>query len=158
VNVPDFKTDAKGRPAEIIEFQTSQGIRIFLLPIETFAGHVNNLYLILADGAETLFDVGSGLPDSVARLEAHFADLRERFEVRLKIEDVQRAVVSHAHIDHFGGAHDILGRGIPIWIHELDARVLANFEERVVIASKDIGVFLTRSPSRITPRTPAFRF
>src|SRR5206468_5307793 len=32
-----------------------------------------------------------------------------------------------------------------IYIHELDARVLQNFEERIVLASKDVRVFLERA-------------
>ncbi len=32
-----------------------------------------------------------------------------------------------------------------VWVHELDARVLSAYEERMVVASKDLGIFLDRS-------------
>jgi glyoxylase-like metal-dependent hydrolase (beta-lactamase superfamily II) len=139
-----FEADEKGRPIEVVRFVTSTGTPIFLLPVETFPGHRNNIYVVLRDGEETLFDVGSGMPASNAELDQRFDELRDRFDLSVRIEDLKRAVVSHAHIDHFGGVHAIRDRGLPIWIHELDARVLSNFEERITVASKDIGVFLRR--------------
>lgn len=129
----------------MVRFETGSGVPIFLLPVETFPGHLNNIFLILQDGAETLFDVGSGLPQSKTQLSQRFEELQDRFGVTIKLRDLSCAVVSHAHIDHFGGVHDVQRQGVPIWIHELDARVLSNFEERITIASKDINVFLRRA-------------
>jgi hypothetical protein len=48
-------------------FAVEGGARIYLLPVETFPRHMNNVYLILEPGRSTLFDVGSGLGSSSSR-------------------------------------------------------------------------------------------
>jgi glyoxylase-like metal-dependent hydrolase (beta-lactamase superfamily II) len=132
--------------APLARFETVPGARIYRIPVETFPGHINNLYLILDRGVSTLVDVGSGLPQSVEDLHGGFEALRTHFGERVRLEGVQHVVITHSHIDHFGHvgwfqAHT----GAHIYIHELDARVLQNFEERIVMASKDVRVFLERS-------------
>lgn len=123
------------------------------MPVETFPGHVNNIYLIVDGEHLTLFDVGSGLPDSNEGLERALAEIRERFGEAVALDHVQHVVVSHAHIDHFGWAGRFTGGGASLYVHELDARVLNNFEERMVLASKDLRVFLARAG--VKPETRA---
>lgn len=133
-------------PAPVARFVTRGGIRIYRMPIETFPGHVNNVYLILDGPHTTLFDVGSGLPDSNDALAAAFHEVRERHGEPVAIERVGHVVVSHAHIDHFGHVgYFVRESGARVYVHELDARVLESFEERVVLASKDVRVFLARA-------------
>lgn len=132
--------------APLARFESRSGARIYRIPIETFPGHINNVYLILDGHTSTLVDVGSGLPQSVEDLRGGMAAVESHFGERLRLEAVQHVVVTHAHIDHFGyvgwfQAHT----DATIYIHELDARVLQNFEERIVLASKDLRVFLERS-------------
>jgi len=114
--------------------------------VETFPGHVNNIYLILDGDLITLLDVGSGLEMSNEGLERRVAEVRERFREEVTLEQVQHVIISHAHMDHFGWT----GRfarpgGAEVYVHELDARVLNNFEERLVLASKDLRVFMERA-------------
>jgi len=135
--------------APLARFETGSGARVYRIPVETFPGHINNVYLVLdARHGEisTLVDVGSGLPQSVEDLHGGFDALRTHFGERVRVEAVQHVVITHSHIDHFGyvgwfQAHT----GAHVYIHELDARVLQNFEERIVLASKDLRVFLERS-------------
>jgi glyoxylase-like metal-dependent hydrolase (beta-lactamase superfamily II) len=127
-------------------FHARGGVTIYLLPVETFPHHINNVYLILEPGHAMLFDVGSGVPTSQRDLDLGFAVVREAFGEDARYEAVDTAVVSHAHIDHFGGAIDLKVRtGARLCVHELDARVLSCFEERVVMASKDVEVYLRRA-------------
>ncbi|MBI2524738.1 MAG: MBL fold metallo-hydrolase [Candidatus Rokubacteria bacterium] len=131
---------------DVTRFVSASGIRAYLLPVETFPGHVNNIYLILDGGQVTLLDVGSGLEMSNEGLERRIGEVRERFREDVTLEQVQHVVISHAHMDHFGWA----GRfarpgGAEVYVHELDARVLNNFEERLVLASKDLRVFMERA-------------
>jgi glyoxylase-like metal-dependent hydrolase (beta-lactamase superfamily II) len=129
-----------------MRFESSSGATIYLMPVETFPGHINNIYLIkAADGAVTLVDAGSQLPSTQKGLAERFQEVAERFGEAIGLDDVERVIVTHAHIDHFGNVHDFRRRGAEIWVHELDARVLENFEERVVIAAKDHDVFLRRA-------------
>lgn len=139
--------------APLARFETGSGARVYRIPVETFPGHVNNLYLILDGSMSTLVDVGSGLPQSVEDLQGGFEAIGVHFGERVRLEAVQHVVVTHSHIDHFGHvgwfqAHT----GAQIYIHELDARVLSTFEERIVLASKDLRVFLERSGLKASAR------
>jgi glyoxylase-like metal-dependent hydrolase (beta-lactamase superfamily II) len=130
----------------VSRFVSRSGVRAYLLPVETFPGHVNNVYLLLDGDTVTLLDVGSGTDESVAGLEARMAEVGERFGERATLADVQHVVISHAHIDHFGWVgHFARETDARVYVHELDARVLNHFEERIVLASKDLRVFLERS-------------
>lgn len=140
-----FKADKKGSPLEVVSFETGHKTPIFLLPVETFPGHRNNIYLVLLDGLETIIDVGSQWPTSHPELMKRFDELRDRFAVKISPSDIKRAIITHAHIDHFGDVEFFQRQGVEIWIHELDARVLSNFKERLIIASKDVNIFLRRA-------------
>jgi glyoxylase-like metal-dependent hydrolase (beta-lactamase superfamily II) len=135
-------------------FVSGRGVRIYLMPVETFPGHVNNVYLILDGDLVTLLDVGSGLADSNERLERRVGEVRAEFGEDVSLDVVQHVVVSHAHIDHFGWVERFTRRSdASVYVHELDARVLNNFEERLVLASKDLRVFLERAGVRPDTRT-----
>jgi glyoxylase-like metal-dependent hydrolase (beta-lactamase superfamily II) len=132
--------------AALARFETASGARIYRIPIETFPGHVNNVYLILDGDASTLVDVGSGLPQSVEDLHGGFQALADHFGERVRLESLGHVVITHSHIDHFGYVGWFQARtAAQIYVHELDARVLQNFEERIVLASQDLRVFLERS-------------
>ena len=132
--------------AIVARYLTRGGVRIYRFRVETFPGHFNNIYLILDGLHSTLFDVGSGLPDSNAGLDAAMHEMQERFGESIRLEQVQHVVISHSHMDHFGHVgYFVRDTSAQIYVHELDARVLQNFEERIVLASKDLRVFMERS-------------
>jgi glyoxylase-like metal-dependent hydrolase (beta-lactamase superfamily II) len=127
-------------------FLTRSGIRVYQLPVETFPQHVNNIYLILDGDRSTLFDVGSGTAESVEGLHRRMAEVNHRFGECVGLDSIQHVVISHSHIDHFGYVtYFARHTDAEVYIHELDARVLNNFEERIVLASKDLRVFMERS-------------
>lgn len=142
-DIRGLELDAKGRPGAAAEIVTSGGTRLYLLPIESFPGHVNNVVLVDLPGEPVLFDVGTTI--SLGELEERFEEIGRRFGVTTRLDDVREAIVSHAHLDHFGAAKEIRGRGIPIACHELDARVIRRFEERRVEVSRDLEILLRRS-------------
>ena len=132
--------------AGVRRFTARGDVAIYLLPVETFPNHINNVYLVIEPGHEMLFDTGSGLDSSRRDLALGFAVTRAMFGEKARFETIDTAVISHAHIDHFGGANDVkVKTAARLCVHELDARVIAGFEERVVIASKDVSVFLRRA-------------
>ena len=51
-------------------------------------------------------------------------------------------------VGRFTGESDVA-----VYVHELDARVLVNFEERIVLASKDLRVFMERAGVKPELRT-----
>jgi len=134
-------------------FEASTGDRIFQLRATTFPGHINYVYLVVGERptgepALVLWDVGSGLHKSRADILDCFATVRAAWHERgAAVESLTDIVISHAHIDHFGDAAYFADAAplARLSVHELDARVLENFEERVTVASKDIGVFLLRA-------------
>jgi glyoxylase-like metal-dependent hydrolase (beta-lactamase superfamily II) len=132
--------------AIVTRYLTRGGVRIYRFRVETFSSHFNNIYLILDGPDATLFDVGSGLPDSNAGLEAAMHEMRERFGESIRLDQIPHVVISHAHVDHFGHVgYFARETDAEVYVHELDARVLENFEERIVLAAKDLRVFLERA-------------
>jgi glyoxylase-like metal-dependent hydrolase (beta-lactamase superfamily II) len=93
---------------------------IFRIPIPIpfpEAGGPVNAYIIEEEHGLLLFDAGLGTETSCAALAEGFKRTGHRFQ------DVNRIVVSHGHIDHFGAAAWVVeqaGRPIPIFIHDAD--------------------------------------
>ena len=105
-------------------YETAGGVKIYRLPVLAFPGHITNCYLVL-DDAVTLIDTGSGNPDSNESLAKAFEDLRDDFGEKVTLADVGRVVITHGHVDHFGGLNYILGESSPkIAIHPLDSSTL----------------------------------
>jgi glyoxylase-like metal-dependent hydrolase (beta-lactamase superfamily II) len=94
---------------------------IFRIPIPIpfpQAGGPSNVYVVEAKRGVLLFDAGLGTPAAQAALADGLARAGHRFE------DVERIVLSHGHVDHFGAAawvQEQAGRRIPISIHPADA-------------------------------------
>jgi glyoxylase-like metal-dependent hydrolase (beta-lactamase superfamily II) len=132
--------------AGVQRFHSKDGARIYCMGVETFPKHVNNVYLVLQGDSVLLWDCGSGMPSSQRDLALGFAIVRAMFREEARFEEIDWCVVSHAHYDHFGGANVVKRRTRGhLAVHELDARVLSCFEERLVIASKDVDVFWRRA-------------
>jgi glyoxylase-like metal-dependent hydrolase (beta-lactamase superfamily II) len=131
--------------AGVRRFVTAGGAAIYQLAVETFPDHVNNVYLIREGRRLTLYDCGSQTASSREQLRRAQTVLARVWDEPLGLDDVDDLVVSHAHIDHFGGVGAFKAHGVPIHVHEFDARVLTRFEERIVVASMSLRVFLERA-------------
>jgi glyoxylase-like metal-dependent hydrolase (beta-lactamase superfamily II) len=132
--------------AGVRRFHLASGARIYCMSVETFPHHINNVYLVCEEGSRILFDCGSGSPSSRRDLALGFAVVRSAFREDARYEAIDWCVVSHAHYDHFGGANLVKQETrAHLAVHELDARVLSCFTERIVIASKDCDVFWRRA-------------
>jgi len=132
------------------KFKAGSDASVFMLPVETFPGHINNIYIVADPAHCLLFDVGSGASSSRRDLDLGFSIVRTLFsESRARWDGFDTLVVSHAHIDHYGGLNAAKKEtSALVAVHELDARVLACFDERIVVASKDLDVFLRRAGVR----------
>ena len=130
----------------VTRFQTRQGIAIFRLPVETFPGLFNNIYLVDDGDQLTLIDVGSRFDSTRRDLAAGLDEIATRFGRRYELTDLGHVVITHAHLDHAGNVDYFATQTTArVWIHELDARVLSAYEERMVVASKDLTIFMDRS-------------
>jgi glyoxylase-like metal-dependent hydrolase (beta-lactamase superfamily II) len=131
----------------VARFRAAAGVDIYGMAVETFPHHVNNVYLVRDNGQSLLFDCGSGRPTSQRDLALGFGIVREAFgEEVASFDDLDWCVISHAHYDHFGGANLLKAETrASLAVHELDARVLSCFDERIVVAAKDSDVFWRRA-------------
>jgi glyoxylase-like metal-dependent hydrolase (beta-lactamase superfamily II) len=99
---------------------------VFRIPIPVpfvAAGGPVNAYLVEeAGGGFLLWDAGLGSPEAEAALEAGFRALGRRFD------EVGRIVVSHGHVDHYGGARTVQerhGGALPVYAHPDDTAKIA---------------------------------
>lgn len=131
--------------AGVRRFATGGGATIYMLAIETFPDHVNNVYLVRDGRFVTLYDCGSQTASTRDDLRRAQAVLAQVYGETRGLDDVGDVVVSHGHIDHFGGVGVWKEQGARVHVHELDARVLTRFEERIVVAAMQVRVFLERA-------------
>ena len=94
---------------------------VFRIPVPIpfpAAGGPVNVYLVEeADGGLLLFDSGLGSAQATGALEEGFRRLGRRFD------EVRRIVVSHGHVDHYGGARFVeerAGGEVPVYAHPAD--------------------------------------
>ena len=145
--------EGKSRPADaaatarrVTRFDTAGGRRVYRLRLEVFPGFSGNAYLIEGGNRPILVDTGSSSPQSVADLDAAFAELREEHGLAISPRDLGAIVITHGHIDHFGGLAGLEGRHeAPVAIHVLDRRVITNWPERLAMASHQVGLFFEQA-------------
>jgi glyoxylase-like metal-dependent hydrolase (beta-lactamase superfamily II) len=131
--------------AGVRRFVTAGGATIYLLAAETFPDHVNNVYLIRDGRRATLYDCGSQMESTQADLSRAHTVMAKVYDEPRGLDGVGDVILSHAHIDHFGGVGRWKARGAKIHVHEFDARVITKFEERIVVAAMQLRVFLERA-------------
>jgi glyoxylase-like metal-dependent hydrolase (beta-lactamase superfamily II) len=132
---------------EVKTFTTSAGGRIYQIPVEVFPGFWAYSYLVLVDGQDgeplrVLIDTGSGFGNSNQHLEAGLKTAGELSGQSVSLENLTHVLITHGHIDHFGGlayvrprTHALLG------VHELDRRNLTNYEERLTVVARRLNLF-----------------
>ncbi len=130
----------------IQRFESSGGVRLYRLPVEAFPGFIVYAYIVLGAGEPTLVDTGSGMGNSNEQLIHGIESQRADFNEPLAVKDIRRIIITHGHIDHFGGVSFMIEQtDAPVAVHPIDRRVLTAHEERVVVATKDLRVYLERA-------------
>lgn len=130
----------------IERFVSSSGAKVYRIPVEAFPGFIAYAYLLLEAGPITIVDTGSGYGDSNTHLLKGLEEIRSRFNEPVRVADVERIILTHGHIDHFGGLPALMEHtDARIGIHVLDRRILAAYEERVIVATKALRVYLERA-------------
>ncbi len=139
-------------------FRSSSGVDIYRLPMILFPNNFSGYAFVLEGaGPLTLVDTGSGMGRSNDDLLAGFRQLKDNFGKPYTLKDIERIVISHGHIDHFGGLAFVKEHtGAAVGIHELDRRVLTNYEERVVVATKALGIYFERAGIKPSLRETLF--
>jgi glyoxylase-like metal-dependent hydrolase (beta-lactamase superfamily II) len=134
-------------PQEIRTFTTSQGAAIYQLPLEVFPGFWAYAYLVLTQdlsGApmRVLIDAGSGFGNSNDLLEEGLSAASEISDQDISLSNLTHVLITHGHIDHFGGLAYVRPRSPALLgVHELDRRNLTNYEERLTVVSRRLNQF-----------------
>lgn len=124
-------------------FTTSGGAEIYQLPLEPFPGFWGYAYLVLVDDYRVLIDTGSGFGEGNQQLEAGLQSVSEQVGQKINLDYLNHILITHGHIDHFGGLSYICPRTqAKIGVHELDKRNLTNYEERLMVVSRRLREFL----------------
>lgn len=127
------------------QYKTSEGRVIYKLPVEAFPNHVTNCYLVMDDPV-TLLDTSSGWENAQQDMLTCFETVREEFGEKVTLKDVGRVIITHGHIDHFGGLNFVVEQsGAEVGIHELDASVIQHFRERLLVSSSNVHQYLNSS-------------
>jgi len=128
---------------EITQYTTSGGARVYCMPIQTFPGHFTNVYLVLAGDVITLIDITSGWGESDADLVKALEEVGERFGEKVTLDAIDLLLITHGHIDHFGGLSFFRAHShAKVGIHRLDTRQIINLEETVMVVAHNIRLFL----------------
>jgi glyoxylase-like metal-dependent hydrolase (beta-lactamase superfamily II) len=111
------------------------------IPFLEAGGPVNAYAIEDRDGGLLLFDSGLGAPPAEAAMAAGLA------RIGRSPRDVSRIVVSHGHIDHYGGTVTLLeqaGRPVPVHAHPRDIPKMAEGYPRWKDQLPAYGAFFLR--------------
>jgi glyoxylase-like metal-dependent hydrolase (beta-lactamase superfamily II) len=134
------------RGSEIETYRTSNGARIYRIPLDLFPRLQGYVHLLYVDDIVALIDVGSGFGESNTQLEAGLEVIQNAYNERAGWDAITHVLISHGHIDHFGGLTFVQERcRAPVGIHELDRAVLLRYEDRLTIIADRLRSFLDQS-------------
>jgi glyoxylase-like metal-dependent hydrolase (beta-lactamase superfamily II) len=138
----------------IERYEPAAGIRLYRFPVRAFPGLETMVHLILGPGFAVLVDTGSGFGDSNDDLQAGLGLIASRFGEPSRVEDLTHILVSHGHIDHFGGLSHLRERCTAhVVLHELDLPVVTRYAERLEITAGRLEAFLKRAGASQATRT-----
>lgn len=127
-------------------FISRGGARIYRIPMHLFPELWGFAHLVVANEIVALVDVGSGFGESNHHLELGLQAVKNEHGEVLEWGDLTHVLITHAHIDHFGGLAYVRERtSAPTGIHELDRRVLTGYEERLATVAGKLSQYLTEA-------------
>ncbi len=127
----------------VATFKTALGDPVFQLPLEVFPGFWAYAYIAMSEDYRVLIDAGSGFGDSNQHLAEGLQQVGSAIGAPFGLKDLTHVLVTHGHIDHFGGLSYVAPRtDARIGVHELDRRNLTNHKERYLFNARQLDVFL----------------
>ncbi len=136
-------------PGGVRLFTSSGGARIARLPLRAFPGLLSYAYVVYKDAYRILIDTGSGFGECNRDLDEGLREAASLLGGVPLPEGLTHILITHGHIDHFGGLPHLRERtAAPVGIHELDRRVLTNYEERLAWVAHHLNGFLIEAGVR----------
>jgi len=125
-------------------FETSNEIPIYQIPLEAFPGFWTYAYLVMHEEFKVLIDAGSGFGESKNQLVQGIQESGISIQGgSFSLSDLTHILITHGHIDHFGGLSEICSStNALVGVHELDRRNLTSFHERRSINMRRLGEYL----------------
>jgi glyoxylase-like metal-dependent hydrolase (beta-lactamase superfamily II) len=148
----------------IERYEPLPDVALYRIPMRVFPnGFIAYAYVLLGLDVPMLIDTGSGFGESTQDLLDGMRALHTDYGEPFQPTDIKRILITHGHVDHMGGLADMLKAtgGAAVGIHPLDRRVLTNYEERVVVATKNLFIYLERaglSPERLAQMLDMYSF
>ena len=138
----------------IERFDPAEGIRLYRFGVRAFPGLESKVHLVLTPALSVLVDTGSGFGESDDDLEAGLELIASQFGEACRPQQLTHILVSHGHIDHFGGISHLREKcSAHVVLHELDLPVVTRYAERLEITATKLEVFLERAG--VKPETSA---
>jgi glyoxylase-like metal-dependent hydrolase (beta-lactamase superfamily II) len=126
--------------ATFASFDALNGAKIHRIPLEAFPGFWAYVYVVQKNNDRILIDAGSGTDTSHANL------LSGLEQAGLKPSDLTHILLTHAHIDHFGGLTKLRPlTDARIGVHELDSQTVAHHEARLALIGRRLDSFLAET-------------
>ena len=121
-------------------FETSTGAKIHRLPLQAFPNFWVYAYVLQKDGINYLIDTGSGTDIS------HEDLLNGLKKARLQPSDLNYILLTHAHIDHYGGLSKLRSlTNAKIGCHELDLQTVTHHDARMALNGRRLASFLAET-------------
>ncbi len=138
----------------VAEFVSASGVRVYRIACRVFPHLTARVFLVLGAGPPTLVDVGSGQGRSTREILDGIEQLRVKFDVSIKPRDIKRIVLTHGHLDHFGGLVDFAeradlaelpGANLEVAVHPLDRQAVIAHDRWALGASGQLDSFLVKA-------------
>ncbi len=128
------------------QFHSDTGVRAYRIPCDVFPRLSGRVYLLLGLDVPTLVDAGSGTETCMRQIFEGIERVRSEFGETFELGDLGRVVLTHAHIDHFGGLPEVVRRtGADVAVHELDQRAVSAYDERAARSRHAYDRFLQQA-------------
>ncbi len=129
----------------VSQFHTSSGI-VYQIKARVLPYLVGSIYLVPFDGDWVMIDSGSGDATSNADLERGFEIVRDEFDSSFEINRIRHIILTHAHVDHFGGASEWSRRsGADVWVHAFESRLVTSYDSCARVENLRYERFLLES-------------
>jgi glyoxylase-like metal-dependent hydrolase (beta-lactamase superfamily II) len=127
-------------------FESNTGVRIYRIACQVFEHLTARVYLLLGAGPPTLIDTGSSTEKSNAQILEGFESVRREFGEDIRVENLERIIITHRHIDHLGGLERLHRlSGAKVGVHPLDKIALVSGRQHNALGKRILADFFQRA-------------